>query len=378
MPEPAPQRLPGYVNCKECGHFYSDHPLLHDRDGFQDGHCKHPVCKCQFFQCPHPTEFSWRVRVRRQIQLRCLCGLTCDVAAREGWLAFAGGGQHVKVEGDVDEWYDRLVRERPKVHCADWKPGDPEDRYHAPRCLEAPTQPEPRPKPEPPAEPEPSLTPLTPGQVAELVAELDAQELKAFRDPDLTGSLLMFVLVVIRAKRSRIAIRTLQEMEDLTALWLGWDNKPLISGQPWKLSQVIANDAPRYEAPRSPYSFGTGPCEAPMKRRSGPCGQSSSSDLTVDEISPADGTIKHHYFCSRHKQESRACAAFTKTQPGERPTPRPNRGGVLMRHLPDWDWRALYSWAAPYWTPPRELFVDEDALKHLEQELFGSTEAGDA
>lgn len=164
----------------------------------------------------------------------------------------------------------------------------------------------------------------------------------------------------------------------------------------WRLSELIAEDAPRYEEPGF-YSLGKGPCEGPRLRpyrprphprpgidsclydhhpHLGPCrftqvygygGTQEPSDHTEGgTICGADGTIRirehdmatgwvtFRWFCRRHAERAREVRQQLAAR-GEHPEPIPNRGGTLPRYFAA-DWAEIYrrhcEKAGRGWTEP--------------------------
>ena len=88
-----------------------------------------------------------------------------------------------------------------------------------------------------------------------------------------------------------------------------------------------------------------------MIRRDGECGKNAiSSGVLYDPIT-GEGTW--YGFCSRHRNHRDDWAIQQQNKEWDlngRPSPPPNKGGVLRRYLKT-DWDAYYKWAAPYATP---------------------------
>ena len=115
-----------------------------------------------------------------------------------------------------------------------------------------------------------------------------------------------------------------------------------------RIAHLIWDDRPRYERDRSAGRWRYGPCEAPMVRRDGLCGQGGvDHTYTVD---PDTGWHTPVWFCRRHEPwAGRIDAARRAAAPVE---PIPNTGGMLPAYLTHADgddgWAKLYDEAAAY------------------------------
>ncbi len=123
-----------------------------------------------------------------------------------------------------------------------------------------------------------------------------------------------------------------------------------------RIAQLVWGDRPRYEQTKSPGPWRYGPCEAPMIRRDGPCGQESvNNTYTVD---PGTGWHTPAWFCRRHETWAAKIDAARLAAPLVEPIP--NTGGMLPAYLTHADgddgWAKLYDAAADYlrekWTRP--------------------------
>ena len=137
-----------------------------------------------------------------------------------------------------------------------------------------------------------------------------------------------------------------------------------------KASAVLHADIRRYRAPLERY----GPCDAPMVRRRGRCGNTSGGHLAW-VTDPLTGERSQLHACTRREHQAwlaRTCEnnrAELAASPA--PVPAANSGGLLVKHLDDIDWPGLWRHLDSKWTPPPEqepfrrprfqLLVDEDA-----------------
>lgn len=115
---------------------------------------------------------------------------------------------------------------------------------------------------------------------------------------------------------------------------------------------TIEQDIPRWEPPDALRS--TGPCEAPMVRRDGPCGKRGCTSFRRTD--PATGEWRVASYCSRHWDYSREIhqAEIAMTSAGGIPEPVPNTGGLLPCYI-GWDWEDAYAKASRSrdWKPPQ-------------------------
>lgn len=107
---------------------------------------------------------------------------------------------------------------------------------------------------------------------------------------------------------------------------------------------VLAADFPRYEPPKR---WGAR-CVAPMKRRAGECGK-STSNWRMDR-DPLTGHQRRVAFCSRHNSPEFTDLYDARLQAWRdngSPVPAVNTGGVLASHFGG-NWDQLYAWASPW------------------------------
>jgi hypothetical protein len=179
---------------------------------------------------------------------------------------------------------------------------------------------------------------------------------------------------------------------------LGNDGRLTRDGHGWRLHDLIAGDAPRYEAGN--WHLGSRGCEGPRLRpykarrpawmdrclvsehhphvgdcrypevygdisdyapeRDGRDGSvcGSHGTISVAERDMVTGWETDHWFCSRHKDRAREVKAQLAAR-GEPPEPVPNTGGLLPRYFAA-DWAVIYarhcerSWTVRMlgWEPP--------------------------
>lgn len=148
---------------------------------------------------------------------------------------------------------------------------------------------------------------------------------------------------------------------------LGHDGRVTRGGHGWRLHDLIAGDAPRYE----PGWRGRGECEGPRMRpyrdrRTGQpdpyrddraCGADGVIEVTERDM--ATGWETARWFCRRHEARAREVKAQIAAL-GEPPEPIPNTGGLLPRYFAA-NWAVIYarhcerSWTsrmASGWEPP--------------------------
>lgn len=116
---------------------------------------------------------------------------------------------------------------------------------------------------------------------------------------------------------------------------------------PGQLSQhrvkgTLAGDARRYESPHLTWQDKR--CGAPMIRRVGTCGQPSKWTRLV-----TDWTTGEKWWllaCQRHVQwYDDTARANREARPDIVPRPFANSGGVLARHIPEFGWPKVWTWA---------------------------------
>lgn len=131
-----------------------------------------------------------------------------------------------------------------------------------------------------------------------------------------------------------------------------------------RIAHLVWGDRPRYERDRSVARWRYGPCEAPMVRREGLCGQSGvDNTYTVD---PETGWHTPVWFCRRHEQWAAHIEAARKSAPFVEPIP--NAGGMLPAYLTHADgddgWAKLYDEAGDYlqetWRRPEKYPFSAD------------------
>jgi len=167
------------------------------------------------------------------------------------------------------------------------------------------------------------------------------------KDPELSGDAKLFLLLAISLWDDTpppVGVRTigkprrsLRQIAELSG-----ERKGL-----WWIQKVIRDDIPRYEPP-VPEKRG---CTAPMIRREGVCGKSPIKTGTLYDPITGEGTW--YGFCSRHRNHNDDWTIQQQNKEwvlNGRPSPPPNRGGLLRKYLTT-DWDAYYEWAAPYQTP---------------------------
>lgn len=118
----------------------------------------------------------------------------------------------------------------------------------------------------------------------------------------------------------------------------------------WRFWELIGSDAPRWEPPAE--GMYECPCEAPMVRRSGPCGKRATWRYRVTD--PETGQWRMSGACSRHNEFGAAerAAERMRQQAGGIPEPLPNTGGLLPCYF-NWKWPDMYAQARRGWKPPR-------------------------
>lgn len=176
----------------------------------------------------------------------------------------------------------------------------------------------------------------------------DERRRKMLHDPDLTDDLLLFALcldevVRIRSEDGRRRKKAGHWVADVAALAYGAGSH---YHQRYWGKQVIADDVPRYEPPRTEYDS---PCVAPMIRREGLCGKSGTTRLLDHD--PVTGEQRWICLCTRHRGvEPSFRVREQEWVANGKPVPPANTGGVLRRYW-DADWDRIYQWAAPHREP---------------------------
>ena len=161
---------------------------------------------------------------------------------------------------------------------------------------------------------------------------------------------------------ARLTIPTEDRTWDRIIALAGWGDDQ--SGW-YSFRDAISEDAPRYEPPHNGAPWHR-PCEAPMIRREGLCGQRGTWTQHVTD--PATGRWRLAAWCSRHQEFYRKAwaAEQVRLKVGTTPRPAPNTGGLLALHVPGKDWPNLYAWARSGWEPP-ELGLNPDHWPALEK-----------
>jgi hypothetical protein len=123
------------------------------------------------------------------------------------------------------------------------------------------------------------------------------------------------------------------------------------------VASVLRADARRYEAERRDTY-----CQRPVRRRDGGeglCLRNAAPNHKAVIIDPHDGTQRILGAChqARCVDWLERLAATNQAACEEHPSPAPvaNRGGVLARRLPEFDWPVIWRGLDPKWVPPREL-----------------------
>lgn len=108
------------------------------------------------------------------------------------------------------------------------------------------------------------------------------------------------------------------------------------------IRRVLEDDARTYKPPEP--AMWPAPCTAPMVRRPGQCGRGASSRGWLTDWSTGEQWFDAA--CARHSDwfwsQNRANQA---ARPKRLVLPPANHGGVLAKHLPELDWRAMWRWA---------------------------------
>ena len=86
-----------------------------------------------------------------------------------------------------------------------------------------------------------------------------------------------------------------------------------------------------------------------MIRRAGLCGKPASGSMIDHD--PVTGEAQWIGLCSRHRDlQAKFDVRRREWIANGRPSPSPNRGGVLKRYFKA-NWAEVYRWAAPWRTP---------------------------
>lgn len=173
----------------------------------------------------------------------------------------------------------------------------------------------------------------------------DERRRRMLNDPDLTGDTLLFALALDEVLASRRAKRPAFNTWINDVAELAWGPGPGDT-RLYRVKRVIEQDIPRFEPAREP---GAITCVAPMIRREGLCGKRGTGRLIDHD--PETGDARWIGLCGRHRDlEAKFEARRQAWIANGRPSPPPNRGGVLKRYFKA-DWTEVYRWAAPWRTP---------------------------
>lgn len=180
------------------------------------------------------------------------------------------------------------------------------------------------------------------------IMDRDERMSKMLRDPDLTDDALLFALATLefikcmQQPRHRRGWKKKQDwMLEVSIMAFGESKKD------YRVKRVIREDIPRYEASGAACSG----CVAPMIRREGLCGKNTYTSW-IDR-DPLTGDARWVGYCTRHyghDKDMEHRRRLEEWRANGEPSPPPNRGGVLARHISA-DWPHLYEWAAPHMTP---------------------------
>jgi hypothetical protein len=140
-----------------------------------------------------------------------------------------------------------------------------------------------------------------------------------------------------------------------------WPKRPRRN---WHMQHVLAEDARTY---RPPVRWDDGRrCGAPMVRRDGECGRAATSSRLITDW--ATGEQSWLAACTRHVPwYDEAAQENRESKPERLVVPAANCGGVLARHIPEFDWPKIWEWATEGrwvehpevepWTPPTLTLV---------------------
>lgn len=139
---------------------------------------------------------------------------------------------------------------------------------------------------------------------------------------------------------------------------LGWTDTGAYKRQ--RVAELVYADRPRYEMGRASDSG----CRAPMIRREGLCGSSSSD--TTSTVDPATGWRTPVSYCRRHETWGRALHTAQRAMP--KVNPIPNKGGLMPSYLSlttgQEGWQRIYEEAARAlqrsWEPPAGFGLKAD------------------
>lgn len=188
-------------------------------------------------------------------------------------------------------------------------------------------------------------------------------------DPDLGGDLLLIGLYM--ARRVHLGKRVVGEAtaEQMVEAIFG-QAEHVRGGRADRYRRAMRDDIRCYDYRQDPTNnpgrrHYRDPCAAPMIRRCGPCGKPSNTWRLLTD--PETGRRIGFGACSRHAEWEREQVAANRAAleaVGEHlPVPPANTGGVLRRHLPDFDWPAYWAKIEPTWKePPEETPVAKPRL----------------
>ena len=165
--------------------------------------------------------------------------------------------------------------------------------------------------------------------------------LEVMRDPDMDKDAKLLAIAIMV---EHDANRTITAAEKLSRAANWWDRINAMIGDDHFVQRAIHHDVPRYELP-----LGTVRCGEAMIRRDGLCGKLVHASVTWRD--PLTGEAERREYCTRHWSkdlEDEARRNLLEWQANGSPTPGPNRGGALKRHLKAASWSELYRWAAPF------------------------------
>lgn len=132
----------------------------------------------------------------------------------------------------------------------------------------------------------------------------------------------------------------------------------------YRVKGILRDDIRRYDALKDADANDPARrCGAPMVRRQGPCGNSAGRRALLTDATT--GRQQWIAACSRHADwfETRVRANRAEVEVANPERPPANAGGVLARHIPEIDWKAVWLDIDPKWTPPPEVKPEEVPLK---------------
>lgn len=111
-----------------------------------------------------------------------------------------------------------------------------------------------------------------------------------------------------------------------------------------EIRRVLWSDRLHYEPP-----LANGLCSAPVRGRDTECGRAGSA-CGASLTDPSSGTVRHRQACPRHVDWLHGVAARNRETLDALdtiPTPPPNRGGQISKHLPEVNWPVLWATCNP-------------------------------